>query len=256
MTNRIKDKYGYRLEYNIKLNRGKTFKATDELKRYISKKNMIEGMLQQVGENEENVEELSNKLQRITIKIKNKNAELEELRIEKTQLDKDKLLYDNGDMDEGFDNDMKQKKEKKEENKLMKKIHREKINSENKTLSQEYYEKNRQVSRQDRFKAKNMVYDYKYFIDRGNTLPQVYRNKLKYMTNNNGYLWKRIYFYGKLPVKDDDNTRTIYELFREKIIIHKRNQNGKWSTETQMKKKYIKKENKNFKYSRNHNFSF
>ena len=33
MTNRLKEKYGYRLNYDVKLNNGKTFKTTDELNR-------------------------------------------------------------------------------------------------------------------------------------------------------------------------------------------------------------------------------
>ena len=33
MTNRLKEKYGYRLNYDVKLNNGKTFKTTEELNR-------------------------------------------------------------------------------------------------------------------------------------------------------------------------------------------------------------------------------
>ena len=42
MTNRIKEKFGYRLNYNIRLNQGKIFKANTELRSLLTKKEIAE----------------------------------------------------------------------------------------------------------------------------------------------------------------------------------------------------------------------
>ena len=163
-------------------------------------------------------------------------------------------MFDSGEMDEEFEIKLVKKIEDKQEKKIIKKAKIEAINSKNKNLSQEFYEKSRQTSRQERYNLKNMEYDYKYYIEKSNTLPKVYQKKLRNMTNNNCYLWRRIYFYGQKSVEDGDNTRTIYELFRDKTIIHYKNNEGEWEKTTKYKDKSNKSNNMN--YSKKHNFSF
>ena len=73
------------------------------------------------------------------------------------------------------------------------------------------------------------------------------------MTNNNGYLWKRVYFYGMKPTVPGDNTRTIYELFRDKTVIHFKDNGGNWTKNTKYKNKCNNNTNR---YTKKHNFSF
>ncbi len=143
---------------------------------------------------------------------------------------------------------------------MTKNAQKEERKSADKELSQEFYNKTRNTSRQDKYKIKNINYEYKYYVINSTTLPNVYKEKLKKMTNNNGYLWKRIYFYGALPVDDDDKTRQIFELFKDKIVVHERDNEGIWKKSTKYKKSK-KNNNKHqtsdkIEYSKNHNFSF
>ena len=275
MTNRIKEEFGYKLNYNIRLNKGKTFKANNELRIYKEKYKT----LSETDCDEEDEEDLQNKIKKVRAKIEAKKEILKILEEEKQELLNDKKDFDLGNMDENFNTELLKKIETKEERKNLRKEKIESIKSENKGLSQEFYNRNRETAKQEKYNLKNLNYEYKYFVEKGETLPPPYTKKLKNMKNSDGYLWKRIYFYGELPVEDDDNTRTIYELFKDKIIIHKKDEEGNWSSVTKMKKKKDKKESKKenkkenkkdkkkdkkieidedgfIKYSKNHNFKF
>ena len=246
MTNRLKEKYGYRLNYDVKLNNGKTFKTTEELNRLKEKLSIYTDSYK-----EEDREEVLKKIQK---RIDNKKRIINELKVEKEELMEKKSDFDSGIMDEGFDIELKQKIEDKKERKEIKKAKIHAIKETNKGISKDFYEKSVQSSRNDRYKLKNINHEYKYFVGWGNTLPKVYSKKLRNMTNNNGYLWKRVYFYGMKPTVPGDNTRTIYELFRDKTVIHFKDNGGNWEKTTKYKNKYIN--NNTNRYTKKHNFSF
>lgn len=252
MTNRIKEKYGHRLNYNIRLNQGKIFKANTELRSLLTKKQITEST---TYEEEDEQIQILNKIDK---KINIKKVLLTQLNQEKNELQEEKRQFDQCEMDEEFEEQMTEKIQQKEERKIIKSARIQAINSENKSISKDYYNRTVQTSRKDRWKNKNMERDYNYFIEKGSTLPKPYVRKLKNMTNNNGYLWKRIYFYGERPIAEGDNTRTIYELFRDKMIVHYRNNNGEWTHTTRYKEKKTNnnKSNNYVKYSKNHNYSF
>ena len=163
-------------------------------------------------------------------------------------------------MDEELDLENTERIEGKKERKIQREAKKEEIKSTNKGISQVYYKRTITTSRQDRYKLKNIQNEYYYYVIKSKTLPQTYKNKLKKMTNNNAYLWKRIYFYGSLPIPDNDNSRTIYKLFCDKTIIYHKNNEGERSETIKYKKDKDKDkgENKDKKinYKKNHNFKF
>ena len=70
--------------------------------------------------------------------------------------------------------------------------------------------------------AKNIKKDYdreyKNYVYNSNSLPKYIIKSLENMPCNKGYLWKDIYFYGKLP-RDSNVNRTIFEP-KEKDLLH------------------------------------
>ena len=129
MTNRLKEQYGYKLNYNIKLNKGKTFKITNELDRLKEKLDDYESVY-----HEEDREAI---LKKINDRISKKKEALTLLKEEKAELELEKENYDNGCMDKDFDEKLQTKIEEKQERKIMKKAKIQAINEANKGKSQE-----------------------------------------------------------------------------------------------------------------------
>jgi len=74
--------------------------------------------------------------------------------------------------------------------------------------------------RDDRSLKKDYDYYYKLFLKADETLPPYMRDKLKYMPNNKGYIWRDCWFFGeKKP--DDENVTVMFEKKRGGILhIH------------------------------------
>lgn len=247
MSNKIKEKFYYKLIYDIKLNKGKLFKANNEFK---SLKEKFINYQESILDDREEI------LDKIARKIERKSKEISELNEEKSELQQKFNEFENGEMDEELELENNDRIEGKKERKIQRDLKREKTNNENKGLSQVYYNRTITTSRKDRYLKKNILSDYNYYVKTSLTLPEVYKKKLKEMTNNNAYLWKRIYFYGDLPTKEDDNSRTIYKLFCDKIIIYYKDNKGNRTETVKYKRKKNNNTNTYIKYNKNHNFKF
>ena len=244
MSNKSKINFNYKLSYKIRLNKGKLNKANTEF-------DCLKSKLIRYEDNyiEDDREEI---LSKINIKLDRKVQEINKLNIEKKELDDLLIKFNNGDMDKDFElQDIKEIQDR-EEKKIQKNFKKEFVNNKNKELSKDYYSKNILTTRKDKYLKKNLLLEYESYVQKSLTLPKCYKNKLKKMTNNNAYLWKKIYFYGELPTPENDNSRTIYKLLSDKTIIYNKDNQGNRTTQIKYKKDKIV----NIKYNKNHSFSF
>tara|TARA_A100001015_G_scaffold143668_1_gene159424 strand:+ start:395 stop:1069 length:675 start_codon:yes stop_codon:yes gene_type:complete len=213
---KIKQKAIYKLEYEIKLNRGLTFKTNTELKGISEKVNIYEGL------DEEKYTHYKKIYDRKTLEIHNYNKlkrEAEE-RLKNINL---------GLEDEEFQSKYDEREKEKLFNKERKLEKKESTIKSNKQLSQKYYKNSYQSNRKEKFLEKDLRYHYNLFEKKSRSLPQYIKRNLKYMPNNKGYIWKGVWFFGAKPEKEGDNTMSMYEICGKKTYIRTRDENKQWT---------------------------
>lgn len=153
------------------------------------------------------VEKLSKAIEERTNKINELNDRL--LKLENGELDNEILenIKKNTEIIREKDNQHKEKiklikEEKKQDSEFGKKMHLKEVKSDK--LDKSYY------------------YDssYKHFLKAADTLPDYMEKDLRNMPNNEGYIWKNVYFYG---LRDNNNNglTTITENRKGYKIIHR-----------------------------------
>ena len=220
----LKQKKIYRAQYELKLSKGKLFKATQELS---SLKERFSGLGDSVSEDEDKIRELK---QRFISRIKAKSNEISDL-TQEVKDNEDKLAnYNHG----GYDDDINEEYEDKEGSKAERRLKRFEKNSGrsavNKDKSQKFFTDSVQASRETRFKKRDISYGFRYFQSTSEKLPDYIYNELKTLPNNKGYIFKSITFYGLNNDYREDGTLTLYELRGNKKITRTRNKEGNWTT--------------------------
>lgn len=163
------------------------------------------------------------------------NQEYIETQIEKLQKNVDTqhdLIYSlkikleklqSGELDEEINQEYIKNKETEttaREEKMKKKDIKNKEKQDNKDISKKYQDKIVADSRLQRQNEKDMNYSLRYMNKVHETLPSFMKRNLSEMTNNKGYIWRGVCYYGELREK-------IYEprvMFEKKagdiLIIH------------------------------------
>ena len=98
-----------------------------------------------------------------------------------------------------------------------------KINKEKQDIMESMYTV--KVKEDNKLKStKNMKKDYdreyKNYVYNSNSLPKYIIKSLENMPSNKGYIWRDIWFFGKLP-RDSDVNRTLFEpIEKDLLMIH------------------------------------
>ena len=128
-----------------------------------------------------------------------------------------------GELDEEINQEYIKNKETEttaREEKMKKKDIKNKEKQDNKDISKKYQDKIVADSRLQRQNEKDMNYSLRYMNKVHETLPSFMKRNLSEMTNNKGYIWRGVCYYGELSEK-------LYEprvMFEKKagdiLIIH------------------------------------
>ena len=224
---KIKQNRIYALEYAVKLNNGKAFKANNELKNLQSRLNSL-NCEEEIDE--ERVSVVSRMIENKKLAIKNYKKLSQDSQIE---LD----LVNSGEKDEELNELYIDKKEKKEERKLMKDTKKKEINETNKKKSKDYYQNSYQSRRKERFLQKDLNYHYKLYVNKSKSIPHYLKKKLRYLPNNHGIIYKGVWWFGELPDKND-GTLFMSEYTYNKVYFKNKDENGVWTiTSKNLKKK-------------------
>lgn len=225
---KIKQRDIYQIEYDIKLNNGKCFKANTELKSILSR--------QECNIDEEKVD----LYEKLRLKKVAEIRSYKQIVKEKTEL---LARSKSGDRDEEYQEKYDRKEEDKRLNKEKRDDKKNKTNKSNKELSQRYYQNSYQSRRKERFKEKDYKYHYKIFLQKSNSIPNWMKKKLERMKNNEGYIWKKVWFFGALQQEDTSNL-TMIEYTPQKIYT-KLFRNGTWTIKCKPNPRYKKSRNYN-----------
>ena len=229
---KIKQKDIYSLTYDVKLNRGKMFKATTEL----------DSILNKIEEysNKEETDETIEKLERYKRLETKKRLEIN--RYKQIVEEKQELLTrsESGERDREYQEKFEKKQDEKELNKQKRYDKRNETNKTNKEKSQRYYQNSYQSRRDERFKEKDYKYHYKIFQQKSNSLPNWMKHNLTRMKNNEGYIWRKVWFFGALPQDEDNSNLCLYEYTPQKIFT-KKYKDGCWTITSRKNPRYKKR---------------
>ena len=132
-------------------------------------------------------------------------------------------LIDKGKYDDEIEKIVqKQAKEAELKNraKSQKKKAVQKVKAERSKISKDYYEKNRQAMRANRYQDRGVKSSYRFYCKVADQFPDYLKKNLSNMPCNKGYFWKGVAFYGYK--KQEKNKPTV--LFERKrdgsMIIH------------------------------------
>ena len=143
-------------------------------------------------------------------------------RIEKCQSDIQKTR--NGDYDDDIlsivESEDQQFHSKRNSYNNKKEKRKEEKNEQNQKL-QNYFQNIRDNRRSERRRKYNMDKEYYYYVKNSNRLPGYMKKNLKKMSNNKGYRWNNIIFFGDKPCKTYTNDSVIFEKDRKNTLyIH------------------------------------
>jgi len=248
---KLKQKEGYRKVYDVRLCKGEIFKAKNELKGLI---NRLDEYTEEFIEASENSEELRDKKKRLERKILQKKEDIKQLNVDLIEYEELLKDHESGKLDTEYTQKYENKEEEKNIRREKRNEKRSKTNSENREVSKQYYNNNRKASSKERYMQKQYDYHYKYFIKNSAKLPDFMRRNLQNMTNNKGYIWRGIWFYGAKPIpkikdKDgkmvEDNTLKMHEIVNKETFIRFKDEEGKWTITKKEKSSF--RNNTNFK---------
>tara|TARA_Y100001972_G_C7631751_1_gene317122 strand:+ start:103 stop:870 length:768 start_codon:yes stop_codon:yes gene_type:complete len=241
---KLKEKEGYRKVYNVRLCKGEIFKATNDLKSLNIK---LGDFTDEIIEVSENSEELIEKRKRLIARIEKKKDDIKQLNKDLVEYEELLNQHNRGELDCEYSTKYEDKEEEKNIRREKKYEKRTKTNDENKKISKQYYNSNRQASSKERYLQKQYDYHYKYFIRNSQKAPSFIMRNLQNMPNNKGYIWRNIWFYGAKPIpkiKDDkgklveDNTLKMHEIVGKETFIRYKDADGKWTITKKEKSKY------------------
>lgn len=220
---KIKQNFIYKLEYDIKLNTGLIFKLKNEIKVIKDKIIHIQSLLN--NEDEDNIVKLTKYQSNLTLK----QNELQKCITLKGEAEEELRETKNGNNDEMLTDKFLMKKKQKEDNKIRRDEKKKEWIDTHKTISKKYYQNSYQARRKEKYKEKDYKYHYNLFMKKSNSAPNYILKNLRNMPNNRGYIWKGVWFWGRLPQKENDNTMCMYEICGKKTYIRQRNNNGQWT---------------------------
>lgn len=137
-------------------------------------------------------------------------------------LEENVIKVDKGLLDNEIDNIIEKDREifnkkKRESEKLIEDKRRYK--EEKKEISQKYWKNIVNGTRSDKQKERDMKYAWKYYNKVIDTLPSYMKNNLREMTNNKGYIWRGVVFYGEIPIYNEQ-PRILFEKKGRILVIH------------------------------------
>lgn len=137
-------------------------------------------------------------------------------------LEENVIKVDKGLLDNEIDNIIEKDREifnkkKRESEKLIEDKRRYK--EEKKEISQKYWKNIVNGTRSDKQKERDMKYGWKYYNKVIDTLPSYMKNNLREMTNNKGYIWRGVVFYGEIPIYNEQ-PRILFEKKGRILVIH------------------------------------
>lgn len=112
-------------------------------------------------------------------------------------------------------NENRQKKLNEDRKNIMKEKQKEK--KENKDISKKYWDGIIGAVRSEKQKEKDMKYSQTYFQRVCDSLPEYMKRNLADMPNNKGYIWRGVYFYGRLD--EDSGPRVLFEKRKGGLLI-------------------------------------
>jgi hypothetical protein len=125
---------------------------------------------------------------------------------------RDDIIYEkNNTENDELDKKIKQTFKKKSEDKIKK--------EELSVISKEYYISSRKNDRQNKYMKKSMGRSFKYYNRVIHSLPDYMKQNLDSMSNNKGYKFRDVIFYGKLPY-EYDKPSVVFEKKGGILIIH------------------------------------
>jgi hypothetical protein len=90
-------------------------------------------------------------------------------------------------------------------------------------MNNEMIEKKQNINNYDKWEDvkinNNINREYNYVIKITETMPNYIKENLKTMTNNKGYIWKGIYYFGEI-VKEDISKYIFYEKNINSLLVH------------------------------------
>ena len=253
---KLKQKEFYKKTYNLKLAKGQLFKANNDhkaLQERISQYDLMD------AEGVEKDDEIIEKENRIRNRINLKVQEIHNLKNDVVKYTSELEQHNSGSLDEEYEDRYEQKETEKELRREKKNEKKVRINTENRKASKQFYSNSRQASSRDRYNKKQYDYHYRYFVRQHSKIPPYILSNLDRMPNNKGYIWRKIWYYGRLPIPKiknkngefvDDMSLKMHELVGKDVYIRYRDQNGKWTITKKEKSNY---KNNNYKNNRHNN---
>ena len=156
-------------------------------------------------------------------KVKKLGEKVKEIKSQIIILEKKIKDIDTGALDDEIEKSLLEEQKKLDEKlniKSRRKNEETKIKSERSKISKNYYEKNRQTMRKQRYNQRGWKSCYNYYVRTSQKLPHYMKKNLSNMPNNKGYLWRDIAFYGERPPERNKPT-VLFQRERDgSMIIH------------------------------------
>lgn len=127
---------------------------------------------------------------------------------------------------DSFFEDYFEKKKLKQEKVSVKEEQQKKLFEEQEKKQKEVLDHVYQRERKDRIYSKynevNMNREYEYLLRVDQSVPEYMRRNLQKMTNNKGYIWRGVHYYGHLPLPPHENPDkwVMFEKKRNELWIH------------------------------------
>ena len=85
-------------------------------------------------------------------------------------------------------------------------------------ISKAFEKSIRRTDRNVQYNNREMDKSWQYFVKSKDSLPEYMSKKLKNMSNNKGYIWKNIYYYGERPAVQRESV-ILFETQKEGILV-------------------------------------
>ena len=99
---------------------------------------------------------------------------------------------------------------------IRKKQEHDRIDEENKVKGQQMYEMDRKQRSDDRHLESQTRRELDYFLKMDDSVPDYMSRNLNNMSNNRGYVWRGVYYFGTRPLSSYDDPDTTYIQERRK----------------------------------------
>ena len=99
---------------------------------------------------------------------------------------------------------------------IRKKQEHDRIDAENKAIGQVMFEKDRKQRSEDRHLESQTRRELDYFLKMDDSVPDYMQRNLNNMSNNRGYIWRGVHYYGQRTLSYQDDPATTYIQERRK----------------------------------------